>query len=96
MRAKNDDASLRARLQASSLTPALGWLGEGAAVRAPGELVEFVRRVLQVIPASMFDILNEIINIQTNRLQEVPTRLEKDRLKEYGPAGRVWEDAKWL
>jgi WASH complex subunit strumpellin len=48
-----------------------------------GELVEFVRQVLQVIPASMFDLLNEIISIQTNRLQEVPTRLEKDHLKEY-------------
>ena len=47
-----------------------------------GQLVEFVRRVLQVIPASMFDILKEIIGIQTNRLQEVPTRLEKDHLKE--------------
>ena len=35
----------------------------------------------------MFDILNEIINIQTNKLQEVPTRLEKDRLKECVAAG---------
>ena len=35
----------------------------------------------------MFDILNEIINIQTNKLQEVPTRLEKDRLKEYVGGG---------
>jgi len=51
-----------------------------------GQLVEFVRRVLQVIPASMFDILKEIIGIQTNRLQEVPTRLEKEHLKEYAPS----------
>lgn len=63
--------------------------GLGGRICLVGELVEFVRRVLQVIPSSMFDILNEIINIQTNKLQEVPTRLEKDRLKEYvGRLGR--------
>jgi len=31
----------------------------------------------------MFEVLNEIVEIQTNRLSEVPTRLEKDRLKEF-------------
>jgi len=46
-----------------------------------GQLVEFVRRVLQIIPKSMFEVLNEIVDIQTSRLQEVPTRLEKDRLQ---------------
>jgi len=45
--------------------------------------VLFVRKVLQIIPKSMFEVLNEIVEIQTSRLQEVPTRLEKDRLKEY-------------
>jgi len=48
-----------------------------------GQLVEFVRRVLQIIPKSMFEVLNEIVDIQTNRLQEVPTRLEKDKLKDF-------------
>lgn len=45
-----------------------------------GQLVGFVRKVLQVIPKSMFEVLNEIVDIQTTKLQEVPTRLEKDRL----------------
>jgi len=44
--------------------------------------VLFVRMVLQIIPKSMFEVLNEIVEIQTSRLQEVPTRLEKERLKE--------------
>lgn len=47
-----------------------------------GQLVGFVRRVLEVIPRSMFDILSQIIEIQTNHLQELPTKLEKDKLRE--------------
>jgi WASH complex subunit strumpellin len=47
------------------------------------ELVSYVRKVLQIIPESMFGLLARIINIQTNELKEVPTRLEKDKLKEY-------------
>ena len=31
----------------------------------------------------MFIILNEIIDIQTNQLLEMPTRVEKERLKEF-------------
>jgi WASH complex subunit strumpellin len=47
------------------------------------ELVCYVRKVLQIIPESMFALLARIIHIQTNELKEVPTRLEKDKLKEY-------------
>lgn len=46
-------------------------------------LVEFVRRVLEVIPRSMFASLREIIQLQTTRLRELPTKVEKERLKEY-------------
>ena len=48
-----------------------------------GELVAYVRKVLDVIPQSMFVVLNKIIEIQTVHLQEIPTRLEKARLKEF-------------
>ena len=31
----------------------------------------------------MFEILNEIVGVQTNALKELPTKLEKTALKEY-------------
>ena len=43
----------------------------------------FVRTVLSIVPQSMFIILNEIIDLQTNKIREVPTRLEKEDVKEY-------------
>jgi WASH complex subunit strumpellin len=46
------------------------------------KLEAFVRRVLEVIPASMFDLLRVIIDLQINKLKELPTRVEKDKLKE--------------
>ena len=46
-----------------------------------GELVEFVRRVLDVIPRSIFSNLSEIIQILTNRIQMLPLKLETVRLK---------------
>lgn len=47
------------------------------------ELVGYVRKVLSIIPRSMFMILNEIIDIQTNKLQEFPTKVEKEKISEY-------------
>ena len=46
-----------------------------------GELVDFVRKVLDVIPRSIFKNLSEIIDILTNRLQALPLKLETVRLK---------------
>ena len=40
-------------------------------------------QVLQIIPESMFEILDRVIGIRTKTLKEVPTRLEKDDLKIY-------------
>ena len=40
------------------------------------ELVEFVRRVLEVIPVSVFKVLHEIEQIQTHRMGMIPIRLE--------------------
>eukprot|EP00736_Rhodelphis_marinus_P001211 Rmarinus@m.276 len=47
------------------------------------ELVTFVRRVLQVIPQSMFEVLKEIVNIRTTSLKEIPTKIEKHQLRDY-------------
>ncbi len=43
----------------------------------------YVRRVLEVIPKSMFTSLKEIIDLQTTRITELPTKVDKDKLKDY-------------
>lgn len=43
----------------------------------------YVRKVLQIIPESMFEVLHQIIAMQTSRIKEVPTRLDKDKLQDY-------------
>lgn len=44
------------------------------------ELVKFVRKVLAIVPRSMFVILNEIIDIQTNQLPLLPAKIEKESI----------------
>lgn len=56
-----------------------------------GELVGYVRKVLQIIPESMFSLLDKIIRMQTNKIKEVPTRLDKDKLKEYAQLDERYE-----
>ena len=46
-------------------------------------LVEFVRRVLAVIPSSMFEELITIIKLLTTNLKDVPTKLPKTDIKSY-------------
>ena len=58
------------------------------------ELVAYVRKVLQIIPETMFKLLDKIIDLQTNKIQEVPTRLEKERLKEFSQLDERFEVAK--
>ncbi|GFW82443.1 WASH complex subunit 5 [Trichonephila clavipes] len=48
-----------------------------------GELVSYVRKVLHIIPETMFGLMAQIIDLQTNVIKEVPTRLMKDQLKAY-------------
>jgi WASH complex subunit strumpellin len=48
-----------------------------------GELVAYVSKVLHIIPETAFTLLARIISLQTEVLKELPTRLEKDRLKEF-------------
>ncbi|RNA30035.1 WASH complex subunit strumpellin [Brachionus plicatilis] len=58
------------------------------------ELVSYVRKVLQIIPISMFNLLAKIISIQTNKLKEVPTLLDKDKLKDYSQLDYRYEISK--
>ena len=57
-------------------------------------LVSFVRDVLQIIPQSMFSLLEKIINIQTNFIKEVPTKLEVEKLGEYAQLKERYEVAR--
>lgn len=47
------------------------------------QLVNFVRTVLGVIPKSIFELLREVVDIQTNKMTPVPLRLESQHLKNY-------------
>ncbi|KAJ1194016.1 hypothetical protein NDU88_003311 [Pleurodeles waltl] len=59
-----------------------------------GELVSYVRKVLQIIPESMFTSLAKIIKLQTHNIVEVPTRLDKDKLRDYAQLGPRYEVAR--
>lgn len=58
------------------------------------ELVSYVRKVLQIIPQTMFGLLAQIIHLQTAVIKELPTRLEKDKLREYAQLDERFEVAK--
>ena len=47
------------------------------------QLVDYIRKVLQVIPETMFEILREIAAMQTTRLKDLPAKVEKESLGEY-------------
>ncbi|XP_039285304.1 WASH complex subunit 5-like [Nilaparvata lugens] len=47
------------------------------------ELVAYIRRVVHIIPESMFAKMADIVRLQTHVIRELPTRLDKDKLKEY-------------
>ncbi|XP_064625131.1 WASH complex subunit 5-like isoform X1 [Lineus longissimus] len=59
-----------------------------------GELVAYVRKVLQIIPESMFGLLAKIIQMQTNQIKELPTRLEKDKMRDYAQLDERYEVAR--
>ena len=56
---------------------------ESVAEYFSSELVDFVRKVLEVIPISVFRVLSEIEQIQTHKLLPIPLRLEAKDLKDY-------------
>ena len=47
------------------------------------ELVSYIRHVLHIIPQSMFALVEQIVNLQTNIIKEMPMRLDKEKLKDY-------------
>ncbi|XP_001600214.3 WASH complex subunit 5 [Nasonia vitripennis] len=47
------------------------------------ELESYARRVLQIIPESVFAILAQIVHLETNIFNEIPTKLYKDKIKDY-------------
>lgn len=47
------------------------------------ELVSYIRSVVQIIPETMFKLMAKIVYLQTHVIHELPTRLDKDKLKEY-------------
>ena len=58
------------------------------------ELVGFVRRVLQIIPETVFQKLDRVIRLQTDQIREVPTRLSKDELRDYAQLEERFEVAR--
>ncbi|CAH2981352.1 unnamed protein product [Chilo suppressalis] len=58
------------------------------------ELIKYIQKVLQIIPEMVFSIVEKIIDLQTWTLKEVPTRLEKDKLREYAQLEQRMEVAK--
>lgn len=57
------------------------------------ELEIYIRKVLQVIPETMFEKMARVIEMQTSVLKELPTRLDKDKLKDYAQLNERFEFA---
>lgn len=47
------------------------------------ELVNFVRKVLQIVPISVFKLLEQIINVYNNGFKEAPIKILKNDIKDY-------------
>ncbi|CAH0694098.1 unnamed protein product [Spodoptera exigua] len=58
------------------------------------ELIKYIQKVLQIIPEMVFNIVEKIIDLQTWAIKEVPTRLEKERLRDYAQLEDRMEVAK--
>lgn len=50
-----------------------------------------VRLSFQIIPQTMFSQLGKIIQLMTSQIKEVPTRLEKDKMKEFAQLEERYE-----
>ncbi|KAL1518312.1 hypothetical protein ABEB36_001954 [Hypothenemus hampei] len=57
------------------------------------ELEIYIRKVLQIIPSSMFEKLARIIQMQTSVIKNIPSRVEKDRLKDFAQLDERFEFA---
>ena len=59
-----------------------------------GELVRFVRNVLQIVPVSVFNILDNIIKIFSKGFKEMPLKILKADLKDYSQLDDRYELSK--
>ena len=57
-----------------------------------GELVTYIREVMQIIPETMFSLLAKLITLQTN-MKEIPTRLDKDKIKDFAQLNERYQMA---
>uniref|UniRef100_A0A915HGY6 WASH complex subunit strumpellin n=1 Tax=Romanomermis culicivorax TaxID=13658 RepID=A0A915HGY6_ROMCU len=57
-------------------------------------LVLYFRRVLQIIPQTVFSLLAKIVEIRTNFVKDLPTRMEKDKMKDYAKLDDRYEIAR--
>ncbi|XP_066594760.1 WASH complex subunit 5 isoform X2 [Prorops nasuta] len=58
------------------------------------ELEGFARRVLQIIPETVFGLLAQIVRLETDTFKEIPSRLHKDKLKDYAQLNERLQMAK--
>lgn len=58
------------------------------------ELIKYIQKVLQIIPEMVFNIVEKIIDLQTWSIKEVPTRLEKEKLRDFAQLDHRMEVAK--
>jgi len=47
------------------------------------ELVAYVRNVLDIIPKTVFEILKQVINLQTTKIPQLCAKVEKERIREF-------------
>lgn len=47
------------------------------------ELIAYVRTVLEIIPASIFTVLKDVVAKQSNEFYDLPVRLEKETLRDF-------------
>jgi len=47
------------------------------------ELVAYVRNVLEIIPKTVFNILKQVISLQTDRIPQLSAKVEKERIREF-------------
>ena len=59
-----------------------------------GELVSFVREILQIIPISVFSLLDDVSNIFSSGFQEIPIKLLKKDVKIYAQNEKRFKLAK--
>jgi len=59
-----------------------------------GLLIKFVKKVLQIIPISVFDNLQDIIKVLTQKMRKIPLKINRSELKTYAQWDQRKEIAK--